>query len=39
MSKWSIVGLVGGKIDGHGYGNKISPGNGEEIGEKFIIEK
>ena len=37
LTHWSIVALDVGKIDGHGYGNKISSSYGPECGEKFII--
>lgn len=37
LGQWSIVAFDVGKIDGWGYGNKISEGYGSECGEKFII--
>jgi hypothetical protein len=37
LSQWSIVAFDIGKIDGFGYGNKISNTRGPECGEKFII--
>ena len=35
---WGIVGLLDGKIDGSGYGNKISQGYGSECGQYFIVQ-
>lgn len=34
----SIVAFDGGKLDGAGYGRKISDSYGAEVGEKFIAE-
>lgn len=37
LGQWSIVAFDVGKIDGFGYGNKISHQRGPECGEKFIV--
>ena len=38
LGAWSIVGFDRGKIDGSGYGSKISDTRGSECGEIFIIQ-
>ncbi|KAM3147363.1 hypothetical protein pb186bvf_000614 [Paramecium bursaria] len=38
LQEWSIVGFQTGKIDGFGYGNKISHERGNECGEFFYIK-
>ena len=37
VDAWGIVGFEHGKLDGAGYGNKISETRGPECGEIFII--
>ena len=37
VDEWGIVGFEHGKLDGAGYGNKISETRGPECGELFII--
>ena len=37
LCPYSIVAFDVGKIDGSGYGNRISHHRGSECGEKFII--
>ena len=38
LQNWSIVAFATGKIDGFGYGNKISETYGPECGELFILQ-
>ena len=38
LTKWSIVAIEHGKIDGWGYGNEIHNSYGPECGEKLIIQ-
>lgn len=31
LGSWSIWSLLDGKVDGHGYGNNITPGTGYQV--------
>jgi hypothetical protein len=39
MDQWGIVAFKTGKLDGQGYGFKISESYGKECGNKFIIDQ
>ena len=38
LNTWSIVAFDKGKMDGRGYGYKISDTYGPEVGERFIVK-
>lgn len=37
VDEWGIVGFEHGKLDGAGYGRKVSETRGAECGELFVI--